>query len=234
MTDPIRHGVKDLIAGFHRAGIDTVMITGDQSATAYAVGKELDLADGGDIRILDSRHLAEMQPEVLKGLARGLHVFARVSPAHKLQIVQTLQDAGKVVGMTGDGINDGPALKAAAIGIAMGHTGTDVASEVADVVLEDDNLETMLIAVSEGRTIYNNIRKSLHYLLSTNMSEIMVTSVAMAAGLGEPLTPMQLLWINLVSDIFPGLALALEPPEPDVLLRPPRDPAEEILQAGAA
>ena len=230
MTDPVRHGVKDLIAGFHRAGIDTVMITGDQSATAYAVGKELDLAAGEDIRILDSRHLAEIQPEVLKGLARGLHVFARVSPAHKLQIVQTLQDGGKVVGMTGDGINDGPALKAAAIGIAMGHTGTDVAREVADVVLEDDNLETMLIAVSEGRTIYNNIRKSLHYLLSTNMSEIIVTSVSMTAGLGEPLTPMQFLWINLVSDIFPGLALALEPPEPDVLLRPPRDPAEEILQ----
>ena len=230
MTDPIRHGVKDLIAGFHRAGIDTVMITGDQSATAYAVGKELDLACGEDIRILDSRHLADIPPEVLKGLARGLHVFARVSPAHKLQIVQTLQDAGRVVGMTGDGINDGPALKAAAIGIAMGHTGTDVAREVADVVLEDDNLETMLVAISEGRTIYNNIRKSLHYLLSTNMSEIMVTSVAMTAGLGEPLTPMQFLWINLVSDIFPGLALAFEPPEPDVLLRPPRDPAEEILQ----
>ncbi|MGD0230239.1 MAG: HAD-IC family P-type ATPase [Syntrophorhabdales bacterium] len=230
MTDPVRDGVKDLIAGFHGAGIDTVMITGDQSATAYAVGKELDLADGGDINILDSRHLTDMPTEVLKGLTRGLHVFARVSPAHKLRIVQILQEAGRVVGMTGDGINDAPALKAAAIGIAMGHTGTDVAREVADIVLEDDNLETMLIAVSEGRTIYNNIRKALHYLLSTNMSEIMVTAVSVTAGLGEPLTAMQLLWINLVSDIFPGLALALEAPEPDVLLRAPRDPAEEILQ----
>jgi Ca2+-transporting ATPase len=230
MTDPVRDGVKPLIGGFHRAGIGTVMITGDQSATAYAVGKELDLAAGDDIRILDSRHLSEISPEVLKSLSQGLHVFARVSPVHKLQIVQALQDGGKVVAMTGDGINDGPALKAAAIGIALGHTGTDVAREVADIVLEDDNLETMLIAISEGRTIYHNIRKSLHYLLSTNMSEIMVTSVSISAGLGEPLTAMQLLWINLVSDIFPGLALALEPPEPDVLLRPPRDPAEEILQ----
>ena len=209
------------------------MITGDQSATAFAVGKELDLAAGDDIRILDSRYLSEMSPEVLTALSHGLHVFARVSPAHKLQIVQMLQEQGKVVGMTGDGINDGPALKAAAIGIAMGHTGTDVAREVADIVLEDDDLETMLIAISEGRTIYNNIRKALHYLLSTNMSEIMVSSVAISSGLGEPLTAMQLLWINLVSDIFPGLALALEPPEPDILLKAPRDPAEEILEASS-
>ena len=158
------------------------------------------------------RHLSDMPPEVLKALSQRLHVFARVSPAHKLQIVQVLQETGRVVAMTGDGINDGPALKAAAIGIAMGHTGTDVAREVADVVLEDDNLETMLVAISQGRTIYNNIRKSLHFLLSTNMSEIMVMSTSISAGLGEPLTAMQLLWINLVSDIFPGLALALEPP----------------------
>ncbi len=233
MEDPIRPGAQEVIGAFHRAGIDTMMITGDQSATAYAVGKELDLADGGDIRILDSRNLAEVSPDVLKALSQGLHVFARVSPANKLQIVQMLQQEGRIVGMTGDGINDSPALKAAAIGIAMGHTGTDVAREVADIVLEDDNLETMLIAISEGRTIYNNIRKSLHYLLSTNMSEIMVTSVSITAGLGEPLTAMQLLWINLVSDIFPGLALALEPPEPDILLRPPRDPHEEILQTSS-
>lgn len=231
MEDPVRPGAKELIGAFHRAGIDTMMITGDQSATAFAVGKDLDLADGADLRILDSRNLSDMSPDVLKALSQGLHVFARVSPAHKLQIVQMLQNEGRIVGMTGDGINDGPALKAAAIGIAMGHTGTDVAREVADIVLEDDNLETMLVAVSEGRTIYNNIRKSLHYLLSTNMSEIMVTSLSITAGLGEPLSAMQLLWINLVSDIFPGMALALEPPEPDILLRPPRDPKEEILQS---
>ena len=230
MADPIRKRVKEVIAGFHRAGIDTVMITGDQSPTAYAIGKELALSRNEHLEILDSTHLTNVDPEVMKALAEKVHVFARVSPAHKLQIVQALQQAGKVVAMTGDGINDGPALKAADIGIAMGHTGTDVAREVADVVLEDDNLETMIIAIGQGRTIYNNIRKSVHFLLSTNLSEIIVMFTAIAGGLGQPLTAMQLLWINLLSDIAPGLALALEPPEPDVLSQPPRSPEEPIIQ----
>jgi Ca2+-transporting ATPase len=233
MKDPVRPGVKQLIGQFHGAGIDTIMITGDQSATAYAIGKELNLSAGKDLEILDSRHLSDMPPDVLKALSKSLHVFARVSPAHKLEIVRVLQETGRVVAMTGDGINDGPALKAAGIGIAMGHTGTDVAREVADVVLEDDNLETMVVAISQGRTIYNNIRKSVHFLLSTNMSEIMVMFTCISAGLGEPLTAMQLLWINLISDIFPGLALALEAPEPDILSQPPRDPKEQILQPAA-
>jgi Ca2+-transporting ATPase len=230
MADPIRKGVKDLIGTFHQAGIETVMITGDQSPTAYAIGKELSLSGNESLEILDSTHLTKVEPDVMEALSKRVHVFSRVSPAHKLQIVQALQKAGKVVAMTGDGINDGPALKAADIGIAMGHTGTDVAREVADVILENDNLETMIVAVSHGRTIYNNIRKSVHFLLATNLSEILVMVTSLTAGMGEPLNSMQLLWINLVSDIFPGLALALEPPEPDVLNQPPRNPKDPILQ----
>lgn len=230
MADPVRDGVKELIGRFHGADIDTVMITGDQSPTAYAIGKELDLSKGEQLEILDSTHLTNIDRDVMKAMCKRVHVFSRVSPAHKLQIVQALQSAGRVVAMTGDGINDGPALKAADIGIAMGHTGTDVAREVADVVLEDDNMETMIIAISQGRTIYNNIRKSVHFLLSTNLSEIMVMFTAIAGGLGQPLSAMQLLWINLMSDIAPGLALALEPPEPDVLSRPPRNPDDPIIR----
>jgi Ca2+-transporting ATPase len=230
MIDPVRSGVKELIGTFHEAGIDTVMITGDQGPTAYAIGKDLDLSRGRQLEILDSTHLNRLEPDVMKALSEKVHVFARVSPANKLQIVQALQASGRVVAMTGDGINDGPALKAADIGIAMGHTGTDVAREVADVVLEDDNLQTMIIAIAQGRTIYNNIRKSVHFLLSTNMSEIMVMFGSITAGLGQPLNAMQLLWINLLSDIAPGLALALEPPEPDVLLLPPRNPEEPIIR----
>jgi P-type Ca2+ transporter type 2C len=232
MADPIRERVKESIEVFHRAGLETVMITGDQSPTAYAVGKELALSNGKPLEILDSTSLTDTNPSVMKALSKQVHVFSRVSPSNKLQIVQALQATGQVVAMTGDGINDGPALKAADIGIAMGRGGTDVAREVADVVLEEDDLETLIIAVRDGRTIYNNIRKTLHYLLATNFSEIQVMFVAGALGLGYPLNAMQLLWINLISDIFPGLALTMEPAEPDVMERPPRDPAEPIVKTG--
>ncbi len=229
MADPIRDGVRQMIADFHRAGIQTVMITGDQSATAYAIGKELNLSQGKPLEILDSTHLDTMDQETIKALAQRVHIFARVSPAHKLQIVRALQSAGRVVGMTGDGINDGPALKAAEVGIAMGESGTDIAREVADVVLKKDNLGDLVIAIQDGRTTYSNIKKSVHFFLSSNMSEIAVMFVALAGGLGSPLNTMQLLWINLVSDIFPGLALTQEAPEPDVLDRPPRPTAEPII-----
>jgi Ca2+-transporting ATPase len=231
MADPIRTGVKELMGIFHQAGIETVMITGDQSPTAYAIGKELDLSQGEQLEILDSTHLTNLDADVMQALCQRAQVFARVSPAYKLQIVQALQQAGRVVAMTGDGINDAPALKAADVGVAMGVAGTDVAREVADVVLEDDNLQTMAIAVSRGRTIYNNIRKSVHYLLSTNLSEITVMFVGTSLGIGQPLNAMQLLWLNLVTDVFPALALALEPPEPDVLSQPPRNPQESIIKA---
>jgi Ca2+-transporting ATPase len=229
MADPVRDGVKELITLFHEAGIDTVMITGDQSATAYAIGKELGLSGSRSLDILDSTRLDRLEPEVLKGLAQHVSIFSRVSPANKLQIVQALQRANKIVAMTGDGINDSPALKAADIGVAMGDSGTSVARDVADVVLEDDNLRTMIVAVSEGRTIYSNIRKSIHFLTSTNLSEIAVMLTSIAAGMGTPLNTMQLLWINLVTDIFPALALAVEQPEPDVLRQPPRDPNAPII-----
>ncbi len=231
MADPIRDGVKQSVKVFHQAGLETIMVTGDQSPTAYAVGRELDLSNGKALQILEAVDLRSEDPSVVQALCNEVHVFARVSPSSKLQVVQALQGAGKIVAMTGDGINDGPALKAADIGIAMGAGGTDVAREVADVVLEEDNLETLIVAIGDGRTIYNNIRKALHYLLSTNLSEIAVMFTSGAVGLGYPLNAAQLLWINLISDIFPGLALAMDPPEPDVLSQPPRDPNEPIVRS---
>ncbi|MGD8568004.1 MAG: HAD-IC family P-type ATPase [Gammaproteobacteria bacterium] len=230
MIDPLRTGMTDLIHTFHEAGIHTMMITGDQAATAYAIGKQLKLSEDEPLQILDSTRLDKLDPQLLKGLVDRIHVFARVSPAHKLKIVQALQQSGKVVAMTGDGINDGPALKAANIGVAMGGATTDVARSVSDVVLEDDNLHTMSEAVHQGRTIYNNIRKTIHYLISTNLSEIEVMLAGVSLGAGQTLNPMQLLWINLVTDIFPGLALSMEAAEPDIMQQPPREPDEEIIQ----
>lgn len=224
MVDPPREGMRELMATFHRAGINTTMITGDQSATAHAIGKEIGVAREDKLEILDSTRIDDVDPEVLVQLAQHTDIFSRVSPAHKLRIVQALQDAGMVVAMTGDGVNDGPALKAADIGIAMGAGGTEVAREVAEIILQDDNLETMVTAVEQGRTIYNDIKKAVHFILSSNMSEILVTFSSVAFGLGNPLTPMQLLWINLLTDVFPELALAVQPPEADVLAEKPRNP----------
>jgi Ca2+-transporting ATPase len=229
MEDAVRPGMDQLMAQFHAAGIDTVMITGDQSATAFSVGQRLGLSGDKPMEIIDSASLEKLDPELLSGIVNDTSVFARVSPAHKLRIVQALQRAGRVVAMTGDGVNDGPALKAADVGVALGERGTEVARSVADVVLEDDNLHTMIAAVEQGRTIYSNIRKSLRFLLSSNLGEIELMLVGTAIGAGEVLNPIQLLWINLITDILPGLALALEPPERDVLKQPPRDPQERII-----
>jgi Ca2+-transporting ATPase len=229
MADPMREGMDKLIARFHRAGINTVMITGDQAATAQAIGKQLGLSGDKPLQVLESSKLDEVEPELLAGLVKNVHVFARVSPAHKLRIVQAFQDAGRVVAMTGDGINDGPALKAADIGVAMGESGTNVARDVSDVVLEDDNLHTMAIAVRQGRTIYNNIRKMIHFMVSTNLTEIEVMLLGIATGMGQPMNSMQLLWINLVTDIFPGLALSMEPAEKDIMDIPPRKSEDAII-----
>lgn len=230
MEDMMRPGMSELMQEFHDAGIATVMITGDQSATAYSVGKRLGLSRENEaLEMVDSLHLDKLNPSVLAGLVNTTSIFSRVSPAHKLRIVEALQLNGKVVAMTGDGINDGPALKAASVGVTLGDKGSDVARSIADVVLEDDDLSTMITAIRQGRTIYDNIRKSLHFLLSTNLSEIEVMLVSAMIGGAEILNPMQLLWINLITDIFPGLALALEPPEGNVLKRPPRNPNEPIV-----
>ncbi|MCB1756632.1 MAG: HAD-IC family P-type ATPase [Gammaproteobacteria bacterium] len=230
MADPMRPGMDALIADYHRAGIATIMITGDQSATARAIGEQLGLSGDKPLKVLESTGLENLDPKLLAGLARDVHVFSRVSPAHKLQIVQALQSAGYIVAMTGDGINDGPALKAADIGVAMGGSGSNVARDVSDIILEDDNLQSMTTAIRQGRTIYDNIRKMIHFMVSTNLTEIEVMLAGIAIGNREPMNPMQLLWINLVTDIFPGLALALEPAEPGVMQRNPRDPQESIME----
>ncbi len=231
LADPLRPSVGAAIHTLHDAGVRTVMITGDQSATAFAIARELDLGNGGDISILETGQLRNLSPEVLAALAPQAQVFARVSPANKLQIVRALQSGGRIVAMTGDGINDGPALRAADIGIAMGAAGTDVAREVADIVLGNDDLDGIIEAIRLGRATYANIRKVLHYLVGTNASETLVMLGASIAGWSAPLSPMQLLWLNLVSDVLPALALGLEPPEPDVLAQPPHDPRAPILAA---
>jgi Ca2+-transporting ATPase len=204
------------------------MITGDQSATAYAIAKQIGLAEDGELRTLDSYELENMDPDLLADIAPRIHVFSRVSPRHKLRIVQALQKSGLVVAMTGDGINDCPALKAADIGVAMGGAG-GVARDVADMILESDNLHGMLTAIEHGRVIHADIKKAVRFILSTNTSEILLTLLSVAAGFGEGMTPLQLLWINLVSDIFPELALAVQPPEGDVLDQPPRDPKAKMF-----
>lgn len=229
IANPVRPQVRPVIDRLHRAGIRTVMITGDQSATAYAVASDLRLAQSSEVRVLEAGRLAQLAPDVLAAVAENTDVFARVSPAEKLSVVQALQAKGRIVAMTGDGINDGPALKAANVGIAMGADGTDVAREVADIVLATDDLAGIVEAVELGRGTYANIRKVLRYLVSTNASETAVVLGAGLAGIREPLTPLQLLMLNLVSDVFPALALGLDAPEAGVMEQPPHDPAAPIL-----
>ncbi|MEM9164168.1 MAG: cation-transporting P-type ATPase, partial [Cyanobacteria bacterium P01_F01_bin.4] len=224
LSDPIRAGVAELVEAFHQAGVKTVMLTGDQSPTARAIAEALQISTRSPLTVLEA---ADLTPDIL---FEQVDVFARVSPAHKLEIVQALQATGQIVAMTGDGINDAPALKTANVGIAMEAGSRDGVHEVADVVIADNNLKTLTEALSRGRTTYSNIRKSVHFLLSTNLSEIIVTAAITTVAIGSPMTVMQLLWLNLVTDVFPGLALALEPPEPDVLTQPPRDPHEPIIR----
>ena len=232
MADPVRPGSAELMRTLHGAGIHTLIMTGDQVSTARAVARQLGLnGNGGAIEVLDAAEVDAMPSERLAEAAQRVHVLARVSPAQKLAVVRALQGAGVVVGMIGDGINDSPALKAADVGIAMGREGTDAAREVADVVLQTDDLAALSLAVAHGRTTRANVRRSVRYLLGSNFSELAVVLAATAAGFGEPLSGPQLLWINLVTDVLPALGLALEPPATDTMLRPP-DAAEEAILGG--
>ncbi len=223
MADPIKTGAIETVQALHRAGLQVVMLTGDQELTASSVAQALGLSGNSPLRIVDASQLNGSPVEKTHFIPDQVHVFSRVSPALKLRIVQMLRRSGKIVGMTGDGINDAPALKAADVGVCMGENGTRVAQNVANVVLENDDLTSLVTALEEGRTIQDNIKKSVYFFLSSNLSEILVVSGALCFGLPTPLNAMQLLWINLISDIFPGIALSMEPPEPDVLLRPPRE-----------
>jgi Ca2+-transporting ATPase len=229
LANPIRPSVVPALKQLRRAGIRTMMITGDQSPTAFAIARQLDLANGGELKVLEAGQISGVRSDVLSALVSQTQVFARVNPVDKLNIVKALQADGHIVGMTGDGINDGPALRAADIGIAMGGAGTDVAREVAHIVLADDDLAGVIEAIRLGRATYANIRKVLRYLVSTNAAETFTMLGAALAGGSEPLTPMQLLWLNLISDPLPALMLALEEPEADVLQQPPHDPRAPIL-----
>lgn len=226
LADRLRPGLPQMMARLRAAGIRPLMITGDQLGTARAVAERVGLADGE--RIVDAGQLPE-QAERLHDAVERASGFARTSPAMKLEIVRALQQRGHVVAMTGDGINDGPALKTADVGVAMGVTGTDFAHAMSDLVLRDDHPAAMLTAVEEGRTAFLNIQKSVRYLVATNLSELAATAVAVAAGAPEPFDPLALLWTNIATDIWPAIALGLEPPEPGVLERPPVSLREGLL-----
>jgi Ca2+-transporting ATPase len=228
MIDPAAPGVKETIARFRAAGIRTVMLTGDQRLTAQAIARDLGVL-APDEGAVEGRELEIASADALPALTERAGAFSRVSPVAKLRLVDAFQSRGQIVAMLGDGVNDAAALKKADVGVAMGIRGTDVAKEAADVVLSDDRFETVGAAIEEGRVIYDNIRKFVFYLFSCNLAEVLLLLFTSLLGLPVPLTPLQLLWLNIVTDTFPALSLALEPAEPDIMRRPPRDPQEAIL-----
>ncbi len=228
MIDPARPEVREAVATCREAGVRTVMITGDHPLTAVAVARDLGIA-GDDAGAVTGAELAALDDDALVEAARGTSVFARVSPEHKLRLVNALQRDGQVVAMTGDGVNDAPALKQAEIGVAMGITGTDVTKDAADMVLQDDNFATIVGAVREGRVVFDNIRKFIRNILSGNVAEVAVMVMGPLAGTPIPLLPLQILWLNLVTDGLPAMAMAVEPPEPEVMKRPPTPLGESLL-----
>ena len=228
MIDPPRREAAKAVQTCRKAGIRPVMITGDYSLTAQAIASQLDIYHEGD-RVVTGIELENMSQEELENIVLETTIFARVSPRHKQRIVKALQKNRQVVAMTGDGVNDAPALKESDIGVAMGITGTDVSKEAADMILTDDNFSSIVSAVEEGRKIYQNIQKFIRYLLSCNLGEIVAIFIAILIGLPRPLLPIQILWVNLVTDGFPALALGLDPAEMDLMKHPPRDPEEGIF-----
>lgn len=231
MIDPPREGVKEAVATCKKAGIKTVMITGDHIVTAKAIAKELGILRGNDIAVtgaeLDKISKDELEKNIMK-----YSVFARVSPEHKVKIVKAFQSTGAIVAMTGDGVNDAPALKNADIGISMGIGGTDVAKNASDMILTDDNFVTIVEAVKQGRNIFENIRKAVHFLIATNIGEIVTIFIGLLLGLKTPLLAIQLLWVNLVTDSLPAIAIGLEPPEKDIMNKKPRDAKKSLFADG--
>jgi Ca2+-transporting ATPase len=232
MIDPPREEVQKAIRECHASGIRTVMVTGDHQLTAAAIARELGILGGdgqNEFKVLEGRELDRMSEEQLAAIVEDVAVYARVSPEHKMKIVGAWKSKKHVVAMTGDGVNDAPALKRADIGVAMGITGTDVTREASDMVLMDDNFATIVAAVEEGRIIYDNIKKYLTFLLSCNVAEILILGIAGMIGWPMPLIALQILWVNLTTDGLPALALGVEPAEPDLMGRPPRDPDEPVF-----
>ncbi len=232
MLDAPRPEVREAVSRCKQAGIRVLMITGDHQLTAQAIAQDLGISQAGD-HVLTGQQIEKLtQPQLEEEVAQ-VSVYARVAPEHKLRIVKALQTRGETVAMTGDGVNDAPALKQADIGIAMGITGTDVSKEASDMVLLDDNFATIVAATEEGRVVYTNIRRFIKYILGSNIGEVLVIAAAPILGLGGvPLTPLQILWMNLVTDGLPALALAVEPAEPNVMQRPPYNPRESIFARG--
>ncbi|MBS3652308.1 cation-transporting P-type ATPase [Pseudaminobacter sp. 19-2017] len=230
MADQIRPGIRELMSRLHEAGIQTIMLTGDQRPTAIAVSERIHLNGPGAIRVTDAAELEGLTPAELGEVAGHTQAFSRVSPAQKLQIVRSLQAAGTTVAMVGDGVNDGPALRAANVSIAVAETDVAAATrEIADILITSDRLDGLLPALVTGRTTHRNIRKALRYLVSTNLSEVLLVLSGTAAGMSAPLSPMQLLWINLITDVLPGLGLAMEAPEADVLEQGPMEADAPVL-----
>ncbi len=231
MIDPPREGVKEAVETCKKAGIKTVMITGDHIATAKAIAEKIGIYSKKD-KAITGEELDKLNQETFEKEIQDYTVFARVTPEHKVRIVKAWQKNGAVVAMTGDGVNDSPALKSADIGIAMGKGGTDVAKNAADMILVDDNFVTIVDAVKQGRNIYDNIRKAIHFLIATNIGEIVTIFMGLVLGLQSPLLAIQLLWINLVTDSLPAIAIGLEPPEKDIMERKPIDSKKGIFADG--